>query len=269
MAIATPHQHKAAFYPTTNIKMVKQTHDRTSFSSIKESDDGIAQSFTTSKTSSYLRAEDEEVISDGLITPPTMTNPQSALHGVVCPCNGFRGWKAISLRGKVASKSSGDLKALRNNFDWDVKRDVRAPVAARREDGRCEAGKSPLETLPMELLGTSISISCSSEHILGRLFQGDSNISCQLVTWSFDPQSLPMPSLYMIFTDLLQALSLTNLLLISLQMASRREILTLCLCCSRHMACMQRLWQHCINTSLSRTLGSSPSSSVMFLRTQL
>ncbi|TVY27173.1 F-box protein [Lachnellula hyalina] len=156
MAIATPHQHKAAFYPTTNIKMVKQTHDRTSFSSIKESDDGIAQSFTTSKTSSYLRAEDEEVISDGLITPPTMTNPQSALHGVVCPCNGFRGWKAISLRGKVASKSSGDLKALRNNFDWDVKRDVRAPVAARREDGRCEAGKSPLETLPMELLGSII-----------------------------------------------------------------------------------------------------------------
>ena len=172
MAIATPTSpRKAAPYPATNnfdikdsSKMHKQTNDRvdrTSFSSIKESDDGVAQNFTTTKTSSYLRAEDEEAISDGLVTPPErsglMTNPQSALHGVVCPCNGFRGWKAISIRGKVASKSFGDLRALRNRFDWDVGKDVGVPMVARREDGRFGAGRSPLEMLPMELLGTSIS----------------------------------------------------------------------------------------------------------------
>jgi hypothetical protein len=45
--------------------------DRTSFSSIKESNSGIAQSFTTSKTSSYLRnqystdnIDDEDAIID-------------------------------------------------------------------------------------------------------------------------------------------------------------------------------------------------------------
>jgi hypothetical protein len=137
--------------------------DRTSFSSIKESDDGVAQSFTTTKTSSYLRAEDEEAISDGLVTPPMerpglMTNPHSALHGFVCPCDGFRGWKAIGIRGKVASKSFGDLRALGNRFDWDVKKDVGMPSVAKEEDGRYAAGQSPLEMLPMELLGESISI---------------------------------------------------------------------------------------------------------------
>lgn len=185
MAIATPpppHQHKAAPYPTANSKMPKQTHDRTSFSSIKENDDGVAQSFTTSKISSYLRAEDEEAISDGLVPPPSMTNPQSALHGVVCPCNGFRGWKAISIKGKVASKSFSDLRALVNRFDWDVKRDVGVPVAARREDGRCGAGGSPLETLPMELLGTSISLSYSSEQILGNLSGATGTYLVNLIT---------------------------------------------------------------------------------------
>jgi hypothetical protein len=129
--------------------------DRTSFSSIKESDSGIAQSFTTSKTSSYLRAENEEAVADGLVTPPSgpLTNPGSALHGFVCPCEGFRGWKAISIRGKIASKSFGDLRALGKGFDWDVKE---SKVARKRVEGRSEAGKSKLEMLPMELLGTLV-----------------------------------------------------------------------------------------------------------------
>jgi hypothetical protein len=51
IAIANPEQ-KAA-------RALQQQHrvDRTSFSSTKESDTGIAQSFTNSKTSSYLRWE--------------------------------------------------------------------------------------------------------------------------------------------------------------------------------------------------------------------
>lgn len=127
--------------------------DRTSFSSIKESPSGIAQSFTTSKTSSYLRPEDEEAVADGLVTPPSgpMTNPGSALHGFVCPCEGFRGWKAISIRGKVASKSFGDLRQLGKGFDWEVKSG--GGEVRKRVEGRAEAGQSRLEKLPMELLG--------------------------------------------------------------------------------------------------------------------
>ncbi|TVY56579.1 F-box protein, partial [Lachnellula suecica] len=158
---AAPHPTPLAIQDKNNImqKNVLTTDrvDRTSFSSIKESDSGVAQSFTTSKTSSYLRAEnaDEEAIADGMVTPPVAAglNP-SPLQGMVCPCDGFKGWKAITIRGKVASKSFGDLRTLRNGFDWDgvgVKQEK-----VKREKGRCEAGKSPLEALPMELLGSII-----------------------------------------------------------------------------------------------------------------
>jgi hypothetical protein len=96
--------------------------------------------------------EDEEAVADGLVTPPSgpMTNPGSALHGFVCPCEGFRGWKAISIRGKVASKSFGDLRTLGKGFDWDVKE---SKVVRKKVEGRSEAGKSKLEMLPIELLG--------------------------------------------------------------------------------------------------------------------
>ncbi|KAF4634627.1 hypothetical protein G7Y89_g3482 [Cudoniella acicularis] len=68
--------------------------DRTSFSSIKENNSGVAQSFTTTKTSSYLNkrfnleSQDEEAIDDGLVTPPEgmsglITNPHNVLHGFV------------------------------------------------------------------------------------------------------------------------------------------------------------------------------------------
>lgn len=144
--------------------------DRTSFSSVKETDTGIAQSFTDSKTSSYLRNEysfgdgsDEAVFDDGSsgggtpenerervlgkIIPGTLTSPDSRLHGFICPADGFRGWKGISVRGRVASKSSGDLRAL-GRWDWDVVQDEKK-VAKET----VVAGKSPIESLPVELLG--------------------------------------------------------------------------------------------------------------------
>jgi hypothetical protein len=120
--------------------------DRTSFSSIKENNTGVAQSFTDSKTSSYLRHEytlngSEDAILDdasssGSVTPVlerkpglesqiAMLNPQSALHGFVCPCDGFRGWKAISIGGRTASKSFSDLRALSMRWEWDSKVKVR------------------------------------------------------------------------------------------------------------------------------------------------
>src|SRR4051812_31699463 len=100
--------------------------DRTSFSSIKESNTGVAQSFTSSKTSSLERGS-EEAIDDGTTTPlekvvgeDRMLNPQSSLHGLICPCDSFRGWKNISIGGKVASKSFGDLRRLASRWDWQA-----------------------------------------------------------------------------------------------------------------------------------------------------
>jgi hypothetical protein len=161
-----------------------EREDRTSFSSTKESDTGVAQSFTNSKTSSYLRWEvltagSEEAIDDTFSTPSggntpvemlpeevTMLNPQSTLHGLVCPCDSFRGWKNISIGGKVASKSFGDLRRLALRWDWDTHDEqtkmVTSPLLLtpdlKKRDGTFLPGQSPFERLPMELLGEFLSV---------------------------------------------------------------------------------------------------------------
>ena len=172
-ADATNGNRKRAIPPTTSDRV-----DRTSFSSIKESNSGGAQSFTDSKTSSYLRhqyslAGNEHAIDDidAARTTPVqqggsamvgMLNPQSTLHGLVCPCDGFKGWKSISVGGKIASRSFGDLNRLRMRWDWETtatskmeKMDLDGTVevpAAKVDEGRYPAGRSPFERLPMELL---------------------------------------------------------------------------------------------------------------------
>ncbi|PQE17008.1 leucine Rich Repeat domain-containing protein [Rutstroemia sp. NJR-2017a BBW] len=155
--------------------------DRTSFSSVKENTAGIVQSFTDNKISSYLRYEvdgNETAIdegdSGGSLTPPAtdavdhqrmgpLTNPHSALHGFVCPCEGFRGWKQIAVRGKIASKSYGDLKSLGMGWGWDSREESKVDSQsqlstdkATAKDGASIPGKSPIETLPTELLGSII-----------------------------------------------------------------------------------------------------------------
>ena len=164
--------------------------DRTSFSSIKESNSGGAQSFTDSKTSSYLRNEyrstsDEVAIDDsdsGSATPiqqrreemAGVLNPQSTLHGLVCPCDGFKGWKSISVGGKIASKSFGDLHKLRMRWDWDTttvkpkeeKMDLDVLLekqVMKVEEGKYASGHSAFELLPMELL-------CKLELIISLLY---------------------------------------------------------------------------------------------------
>lgn len=154
--------------------------DRTSFSSTKESDTGVAQSFTNTKTSSYLRWEvgvsgSEEAIDDtisinsGVQTPveqlpqeSDMLSPDGSVQGLVCPCDSFRGWKNISIGGKIASKSFGDLRRLALRWDWEPHgeptKKVNVPLLTatpglRRRDGAFSSGESPLEKLPMELLG--------------------------------------------------------------------------------------------------------------------
>jgi len=156
--------------------------DRTSFSSIKESNSGVAQSFTDSKVSSYLRHEfdlngSEEAISDdgsstGIRTPPEkvlpkatelppMLHPNGHVSDFICPCAGFRGWKSISIGGKVASRSSGDLRKLAMGYDWYSKDtakidrmdlDVTTPEV-KQDRGCYPASQSPFEKLPTELLG--------------------------------------------------------------------------------------------------------------------
>jgi hypothetical protein len=91
-----------------------------------------------------------------------MLNPQSTLHGFVCPCDGFKGWKSISVGGKIASKSFGDLAKLRMGWDWETKSKAKeekmeadgvvekTPIV---EEGKYPARQSPFERLPMELLG--------------------------------------------------------------------------------------------------------------------
>ena len=167
--------------------------DRTSFSSIKESHSGgVAQTFTDSKTSSYLRHQstndkegflDEDAILDdasssGTKTPDPkpgmLTNPHSMLHGVVCPCDSFKGWKGITLKGRMASKSYGDLKGLGMRYDWETRGeqmdiDVTEQKIAKVK-GVYPAGQSPIERLPMELLG-KFSISAS---IFQEILSGDS-----------------------------------------------------------------------------------------------
>lgn len=154
-----------------SIRPAMDRGDRTSFSSIKEGDSGVAQTFTTSKTSSYLRnrydaggVDDEEAIDDGIATPPddalgvSTTPGPTLLQGYVCPCDTFQGWKSISLGGRMASKSFSDLRPLGNRWAWDGQPDapqvaLEAPVAKVR--GKYPPGRSPIETLPMELLGES------------------------------------------------------------------------------------------------------------------
>ncbi|KAH8822014.1 hypothetical protein F5884DRAFT_817266 [Xylogone sp. PMI_703] len=145
--------------------------DRSSFSSIKENA-GVVQSFTDSKTSSYLRSNkflvspSEEAIEDSPTTTPppeempfALTNPHSMLHGFVCPCENFKGWKGISVKGKVASRSYSDLNALRS-WDWETKPLQKSAAADKNvtklKPGQNLPGLSPLEGLPMEILGTII-----------------------------------------------------------------------------------------------------------------
>lgn len=169
---------KHSITPPTSDRM-----DRTSFSSIKENHSGVAQSFTDSKTSSYLRhrfdlagtedAVDDDSISgssaspsgSGSVTPAEERLVITGTDGVMLqdssdslpssfnslldfvPCEGFRGWKGISIQGRKASKSVNDLKAMAMKFEWE------SIAKGEVEVGGHARNLSPLEKLPTEVLG--------------------------------------------------------------------------------------------------------------------
>ncbi|KAH7367320.1 leucine rich repeat domain-containing protein [Plectosphaerella cucumerina] len=140
-------------------------HGRSSFSSIREESSGPAQTFTSSKVSSYLQGNEEAVLdSDESPSPsppaldnmtevqflPPVTQPGSRLHGNWFPSDNFRGWKQINVKGKTASRSFGDLQAL--HMAWST------PPAPKKEKNRFAHGHAPIEKLPIEILGSIIEL---------------------------------------------------------------------------------------------------------------
>ncbi|KAI0181807.1 hypothetical protein GGR52DRAFT_578069 [Hypoxylon sp. FL1284] len=137
------------------------TPSRSSFSSVREADLDMAQTFTSTKFSSYSR-QAEEVIDDQPSPPamavqpqfvPPVTQPNSKLHGCWFPAvaaEGFQGWKQIGVKGRQASRSYGDLQALR--IVWSNP----ASPTKRKDPERPAPGQSSIEKLPTELLGQII-----------------------------------------------------------------------------------------------------------------
>ncbi|KAK3683943.1 hypothetical protein B0T22DRAFT_385216 [Podospora appendiculata] len=137
---------------------------RSSFSSIRENESILPQTFTHSKISSYTGGEeavDESTSPTESTAPalhmvqaqfqPPVTNPSSRLLGYWSPADSFRGWKQIQVRGKLASKSFGDLQAL--NQLW-----ANVPAPKVIKDGLNRPGDAPLERLPVEILSSIISL---------------------------------------------------------------------------------------------------------------
>lgn len=132
---------------------------RSSFSSIRENDSDLAQSFTTSKITSLTNDEAVEdhspqgtpsqekasMVETQFYRP--LTRPDSKLLGYIAPADSFTGWKQINVKGKLASKSFGDLQAL--NFSW-----TSTPKRPRKK-GTYPPGEAPFEKLPIELLSKS------------------------------------------------------------------------------------------------------------------
>lgn len=152
--------HRASDFETSMFKSSaaralspSDTASRSSFSSVRENDDGLAQTFTRSKVSFYLEAP-EDVFDETppnevshLSFQPPVTQPHSRLHGFWFPSDSFKGWKQISIKGKRASRSCEDLHKL--HMAWDD-----PPLhVPKKQPGTYPRAMSPLETLPSEVLG--------------------------------------------------------------------------------------------------------------------
>ncbi|KAI1506118.1 hypothetical protein F5X99DRAFT_415418 [Biscogniauxia marginata] len=142
---------------------------RSSFSSVRETN--LAQTFTSTKISSYS-AEAEEAVEDQPLSStmgstkvktlepsmkfmPPLTQPNSRLHGGWCPvvaADSFQGWKQIGVRGRLASRSFGDLQTF--NIVWSSPAPSPAPKA--RDPERPRPGTAPIERLPAEILNQII-----------------------------------------------------------------------------------------------------------------
>ncbi|KAK1674343.1 leucine rich repeat domain-containing protein [Colletotrichum godetiae] len=142
-----------------------EKNGRSSFSSIRENDSDLAQTFTSSKVSSYAQKATNAVFDDSSASPspiaspslemtevqfmPPVTHPSSRLHGGWYPASSFKGWKQINVKGKTASKSFSDLQAL--HMSWSTP----PPSPKGNKPVNCRA---PMERLPLEILGSIIEL---------------------------------------------------------------------------------------------------------------
>lgn len=161
---------------------------RSSFSSIREQDTALSQTFTLSKVSSYHNfnnfdvAQHEQAIDDlsdyeeddqplsfaassvptSIATPepstmietqfmPPATKPHSRLHGNWWPADSYRGWKEINVKGKLASKSFGDLASLSPRSQWEEALSTVDEQMKLEPVKESVAGNSTIERLPQEL----------------------------------------------------------------------------------------------------------------------
>ncbi|KFH48751.1 F-box protein-like protein [Hapsidospora chrysogenum ATCC 11550] len=132
---------------------------RSSFSSVRENDDGLAQTFTRSKVSSYTNDAEEvfdespsSELSQHAFHAP-LTQPNSKLHGFWAPAPTFRGWREIPLKGKKASSSFENLRNL--CMTWSPSS---TPTIEKPKKTTYSPGQSPLETLPSEVLSAIIDL---------------------------------------------------------------------------------------------------------------
>lgn len=144
----------------------KNANGRSSFSSIREDDQDLAQAFTTSKVSVYAQHHEDVVDDDHLQLPslgtmvsqadffPPVTRPDSRLHGNWFPAENFKGWKQINVKGRLASRSFSDLSSI--NLAWTAHANT---AFQRRRSSENLPGCAPIEKLPLELLS----------HIIGHL----------------------------------------------------------------------------------------------------
>jgi len=137
---------------------------RSSFSSVRENDDGLAQTFTRSKISSYTN-EAEEVFDESPSSEssqpffqPPLTNPHSQLNGFWAPAPTFRGWREIPLKGKKASRSLENLRSL--VMSWSPPSTPQNEPEVKKKTFRTtyEPGRAPIETLPTEVLDNIIDL---------------------------------------------------------------------------------------------------------------
>lgn len=132
------------------------TNSRSSFSSVRENDDGVAQTFTRSKISSYIEVPEDVFDESPSSEVPQftfqapVTQPHSKLHGFVYPAEGFKGWRQIEIKGKQASRSCEDLHKL--HMTWDT------PAPLPRPQDVYPLSAAPIERLPSEVLGAIIDL---------------------------------------------------------------------------------------------------------------
>ncbi|KAM0474851.1 hypothetical protein ACHAPX_007372 [Trichoderma viride] len=136
-----------------------ETASRSSFSSVRENDDGFAQTFTRSKISSYTEAPEEVIVDESPVAElpqsafqPPVTQPNSRLHGFWYPADGFKGWREIPLKGKLASRSCEDLHRL--HMTWETP----TPAIVEKPHETYPTTASPLERLPSEVLSTIVDL---------------------------------------------------------------------------------------------------------------